>query len=830
MAKKAEATLTIKIKQQGEKVLTGIKKGLSNMIPSVKQVAIGITALGVAMGKLALDAARFEDVEKKFKKLADSQGVNAGNMLANMKALTKGTISELELMKKANTAILLGLPIDRFDEMLQIALGAAQATGESSEFMLNSLVVALGRGSKLMLDNLGILIDVEKAQEEYAASMGKTSAQLSDTEKKQAFINKALEIGNRNLEAMGGVQESVAIKWERFKATLQDNAIVLGKNLTPAFEVFVDLLGQGADAFGKFAQSDLAIDLFEEMAVGVNAAAQALRNYLSEVEEKPSQGFWATQRDILNAYMNPVTVGAPMLKKYFKEREETAKKEAKLAKETIEGENAIRVKFDKLRVDREQKARDDAKAAEQRKFDEINRIDFERGNERLRKHDQDIDRRFDSELESVKKLDAMKLAQLKSFKDNEKKLFIQHEQEALQRIPNLSNEIESFLSTGIEGVARRGVTAFAETLLPGIGGAAGAVFDLLAQDADDFAAQLDQMFSVDFLGNIFANLTTLVEKVPELVTALIESFDEQAPAMTESFTAAMVASAPDIIASLAKGVADPKFAAQLAKSIAKGFIDGAKLAVKDVAKAMEEATKTGAKSGFRVVAGVATGGQSEVAIQTAEQLSGGASLTGTISPLAGITAAMRSMADIGSAGAAQAEIAELQASVLQMAQLAILAEALGDPSLVAGLPGGKEAGAFTDIFAQMGFAEEDVDNDVVSGFFSRGRRFRGHQAKAHGGLVKGYALGGLIDNTLIAATPGEMVVNKASTQANLGLLEAINGSNGRSVGGGNTINITVNGGMLGDRNEAKQFAKAVDDELFQLRQGRESRAFDEGLF
>lgn len=103
---------------------------------------------------------------------------------------------------------------------------------------------------------------------------------------------------------------------------------------------------------------------------------------------------------------------------------------------------------------------------------------------------------------------------------------------------------------------------------------------------------------------------------------------------------------------------------------------------------------------------------------------------------------------------------------------------------------------------------------------------------AHGGpVIPRMALGGAVDNTLIAATPGEFMVNKNSAAANLDLLESINNSNGRAVGGGGGgITIVVNGGLLGDESQARQFAKAVDEELFKLRQGSESRSFDEGLF
>lgn len=47
--------------------------------------------------------------------------------------------------------------------------------------------------------------------------------------------------------------------------------------------------------------------------------------------------------------------------------------------------------------------------------------------------------------------------------------------------------------------------------------------------------------------------------------------------------------------------------------------------------------------------------------------------------------------------------------------------------------------------------------------------------------------------------------------------------------GGTEINIIAQGGFLGDRNDARQYALLVDQELFRLRQSNESIAFDRGI-
>lgn len=252
MAKK-EATLILRFKDAASRELDratkGIRGAFDRIVITAGDVVNAIKAIGAQTLELVQDASRFDTVKTAFENMAAAQGQDADKMLAKMRELSMGTISDLKLMQQANTALLLGLPVDRFGDMLTIARSSAKATGESMEFMLNSIVTGLGRGSKLMLDNLGIVFDVNKAYEEYGKVIGKTAEQMTDAEKKQAFINKALEVGAKNAQAAGGGVEDLNDKMARLKAQSENAAIVIGKLLSPAFEA---LVGAGDDSVGMF--------------------------------------------------------------------------------------------------------------------------------------------------------------------------------------------------------------------------------------------------------------------------------------------------------------------------------------------------------------------------------------------------------------------------------------------------------------------------------------------------------------------------------------------------------------------------------------------------
>jgi len=148
------------------------------------------------------------------------------------------TISELELMRitnialagatgEAGTAFGQALP-----KLLEIARVQAAATGQSVDYLFQSLVTGIKRSSPLLIDNTGLVLKIGEANETYAASIGKTVEELTAQEKQMALINATVEAGNAAIEAAGGVQETAATKMARAMALIENNL----NNLSVAVE------------------------------------------------------------------------------------------------------------------------------------------------------------------------------------------------------------------------------------------------------------------------------------------------------------------------------------------------------------------------------------------------------------------------------------------------------------------------------------------------------------------------------------------------------------------------------------------------------------------
>lgn len=84
------------------------------------------------------------------------QRLGRGDILDGLRQATHGTVTDLELMKAAVKFSDFKLPLDELGTMLAFAQQKAKDTGQSVDYMVDSIVTGLGRKSLMILDNLGL--------------------------------------------------------------------------------------------------------------------------------------------------------------------------------------------------------------------------------------------------------------------------------------------------------------------------------------------------------------------------------------------------------------------------------------------------------------------------------------------------------------------------------------------------------------------------------------------------------------------------------------------------------------------------------------------------
>ena len=191
--------------------------------------------------EFAKQASVLQNMERGFTNLQG--GIeNASIAIENLRHATDGTMSSFDLFQQANNAMILGVSnnSEQLAEMFDVAQRLGRALGVDTKRSVESLITGIGRQSRLMLDNIGIVVKSEEAYDEYAKKLGVSTSQLTDADKKQAFFNAAMKAGKDALEGLGVEQLSTADRFSKAQATFDNFAASIGKTVTPVVLGFLE--------------------------------------------------------------------------------------------------------------------------------------------------------------------------------------------------------------------------------------------------------------------------------------------------------------------------------------------------------------------------------------------------------------------------------------------------------------------------------------------------------------------------------------------------------------------------------------------------------------
>jgi len=228
----------------------GLKSGLSDaekkteasskeMQESLKAVGKVMVAVGgaitTAFALTIKSAMETQSVRVAFDNLTSSIGQSSDGIIRALQKASKGTVSEYDLMLSANRAMVLGVArnTEQFSSLMEIARDRARAMGLTTTQAFNDIVTGIGRGSPLILDNLGIIVNLTEANDNYAQQMGKTASSLTETEKQQALLNAVLEQGQKTIDKSAQTSMTASEVFQSMKASIADLGAQIGTFLLP---------------------------------------------------------------------------------------------------------------------------------------------------------------------------------------------------------------------------------------------------------------------------------------------------------------------------------------------------------------------------------------------------------------------------------------------------------------------------------------------------------------------------------------------------------------------------------------------------------------------
>jgi hypothetical protein len=246
-------------------------KGFNDSIKTIAKVAgISFAAdqviqFGLEVSKLAGQA---EAVRNQFDRLPGSVYV-----MQELRKATGDTVSQFDLMKTAIKAANFGIELSKLPKLLEFATLRAQQTGQSVDYLVESIIMGIGRKSPMILDNLGISL---LAIREKLKGVGTEAATVGD------FTKIIGDIADESLGNMAAFSDNASTKIERLQASWTDLKIAIGDVANES-----NILGASIDALTISMQIMATdnIDFWDKVKVFINTSIGGATNYAITLAE-----------------------------------------------------------------------------------------------------------------------------------------------------------------------------------------------------------------------------------------------------------------------------------------------------------------------------------------------------------------------------------------------------------------------------------------------------------------------------------------------------------------------------------------------------------------
>ena len=256
-------------------------------VASLAAETYGMVQQGIELAKAG------EGIRNAFERLG------RGDILDGLREATHGTVTDIELMKAAVKFNDFKLPLDELGTMLAFAQQKAKDTGQSVDYMVDSIVTGLGRKSLMILDNLGL-----------------SANEVKEKMKETGDMTKAVgAIIREQMSKAGDYVETAADRAAQANVSLQNKMDELGRKFLPLEEAsnslwtsmkigILDIIGGPlTDLLNKLTQVGRMANAYGLL--GGNSKVGRLTANLAGASEQNRQSIYQQQQEQFWRYINP---------------------------------------------------------------------------------------------------------------------------------------------------------------------------------------------------------------------------------------------------------------------------------------------------------------------------------------------------------------------------------------------------------------------------------------------------------------------------------------------------------------------------------------------
>ncbi len=246
-------------------VIRGVGKsfqGLNQQVTSgLKKIGtfglIGVAGLTAFATKAAFSAARVEELGFALNAIAKANNISQREVDKTVESLRKFNIAHDKALQVTSLFIQSELDLSDAVKLATVAKDLAVLASLDSSEATKELTRAIVTQRPILLKQFGIQKGLVEIYDDYAESVGKSATELTQAEKKQAFLNTILKEGKKVAGTYEAAMGSVSKRFRSLTGrVIPDFMAKIGKAFQPALTVVVDALSDSIEELSGWIDSN----------------------------------------------------------------------------------------------------------------------------------------------------------------------------------------------------------------------------------------------------------------------------------------------------------------------------------------------------------------------------------------------------------------------------------------------------------------------------------------------------------------------------------------------------------------------------------------------
>jgi hypothetical protein len=239
------ANLTLRINTEGMSEAQRGMEGLTNTAEMLEGAFRKVAAAWASweifrqIRDVTTLAARYDTLGVVMQTIGNNAGYTGQQMAQFQASLEKTGISMLAARQSLTMMASAQLDLTKASQLGRVAQDAAVIGNVNSSEAFETLTRSITTGMAIEAHRLGIMVNYRKAEQDYAAALGKTASELTEQEKEHARLNEVLEQGAKRQGAYESAMETAgkqALSMERYVENLK---VKLGETFQGAYAVII---------------------------------------------------------------------------------------------------------------------------------------------------------------------------------------------------------------------------------------------------------------------------------------------------------------------------------------------------------------------------------------------------------------------------------------------------------------------------------------------------------------------------------------------------------------------------------------------------------------